>query len=203
MKRIIQLGLGVALVVLATPVVFGEQLNEGNSPSGHIHFAVKGPEDDRKIFLSIEGHPQDEVVLCETPGWGNLEIHFSTDEYWIAVGDGGSSLGISVRLFRRETGATYKELKDVDVGRAAELAALKQANLPAKEILDHRYVKVLAWSEDSKKLVLSLSGHGGDEKAHIRINRWIGVYDLGTGAIEFDLGQFNKDALNREQRNPL
>jgi hypothetical protein len=133
-----------ALLLINPSATRAEQPSEGDSPSGHLHFVVKGPQEDKRIYLSMEGHPQEEVELCQTPGWGNLEIHFSPDDYWIGVQDGGGSLGISLRLFRRETGATYKERTEVDVGRAAELTALKQNNLPAKELLDHRYLKVLA-----------------------------------------------------------
>ena len=196
-----RLGFCFGLLFLSAGLARGTQVDEGDSPSGHIHFVVKGPQDDKRIYLSVKDHPQDQVALCQTPGWGNLEVHFSPDDYWIVVQDGGGSLGISLRLFRRETGVTYKEMTDVDMGRAAELAALQQNDLPPKELLDHRYMKLLAWSADSKGFVFSLSGHGGDGKIHIRINNWIGIYDLATGAIDFDLTKVNQGVLEKEPRN--
>jgi hypothetical protein len=54
-----------------------QQQNEGDSPSGKIHFVVRG-DDVKKIYLSVPSGNSQEVELCETPGWGNLVIPFLT-----------------------------------------------------------------------------------------------------------------------------
>ena len=166
-----------------------DQQNEGNSVSGDVHFVVRGTPDDRRIYLSGAGHPQDEVELCHTEGSGNLEMHFAPDDSSLVVQDGGSSLGVSLRLFQRDRGVSYKEITKADIDGKAERAALEQ------ELLDHRYVKLLVWSADSKSFLFSLSGHGGDQKSQVRINRWLGIYDLASGNITFDLGKTNRAAL--------
>jgi hypothetical protein len=188
-----------ALLLINLSAARAEQPSEGDSPSRHLHFVVKGPQDDKRIYLSIEGHPQEEVELCQTPGWGNLQVYFSPDDSWVVVQDGGGSLGVSLRLFRREKGAAYKEMTERDVGRAAELAAMKLNHFPEKELLDHRYVKLLSWSVDSKTFLFSMSGHGGDGATHIRITEWTGIYDLANGTIGFDLNQMNQGVFQAEK----
>jgi len=176
-----------------------EQENEGKSASGNIHFVVKGALGDRRIFLSPADHPQDEVELCKTDGWGNLEIHFSPDDFWLVVQDGGSSLGVSLRLFQRGRGVTYKEMPKTDIDGKAERIALEQNGL-AGDLLDHRYTKVLAWSADSKSFLFSLSGHGGDDKNHVRLTRWLGIYDLASGNISFELSKPNHGAVEKDAK---
>jgi hypothetical protein len=138
----------IAFFLIIVPFLLcAQQQNEGDSPSGKIHFVVRGGDDEKKIYLSVPGANSKEVELCETPGWGNLVVHFSPDDYWIIVQDGGPSLGISLRLFRREKGVKFTEQKEADIDGKAERLALKQNGFPAQEILDHRYVKVLAPKE--------------------------------------------------------
>jgi hypothetical protein len=145
-------------LLLVPFVLYSQQQDEGDSPSGKIHFSVRGDE-GKTIYLSASGGNSQEVELCETPGWRNLVIHFSPDDYWLIVQDGGGSLGISLRLFRREKGAKYIEQKNTDIEGKAERLALERNGLQAEEILDHRYVKVLAWSSDSTCILIQLSGH--------------------------------------------
>jgi hypothetical protein len=76
--------------------------------------------------------------------------------------------------------------------------ALKQNGLPPQEILDHRYLKVLAWSRDSTCILVGLKGHGGTREQAVTIQNWIGVYDLAKG--EIDLGKMNRGALKEEAR---
>ena len=175
------------------------QLNEGNSTSGSIHFVVKGPQDERKIFLSPADHPQDEVELCQTEGWGNLELHFSPDDSWLVIQDGGSSLGVAFRLFQRDRGVIYKELAKADIDGKAERAALEQNHL-APDLLDHHYMKLLAWSADSKSFLFSLSGHGGDKESHVEITHWLGLYHLAPGTIGFDLAEPDHAAVVRQKK---
>ena len=145
-----------------------------------------------KIYLSVPGGNSQEVELSETPGWGNLVIHFSPDDYWLIVQDGGPSLGISLRLFRRDKGVIFRKQKDADIDGKAERLALKLNGFGAQEILDHRYVKVLAWSRDSTCVLIALRGHGGTRKQAVTIENWIGVYDLASGDVGFDIGKMNR-----------
>ena len=188
-----------SFLIIAPFLLYAQQQNEGDSPSEKIHFVVRGDE-EKKIYLSPAGASSQEVELCETPGWGNLVIHFSPDDYWIVVQDGGPSLGISLRLFRRDKGVKFTEQKDADIDGKAERLALKQDGFPPQEILDHRYLKVLAWSRDSTCILIALKGHGGTREQAVTIKSWIGVYDLAKGEIGFDLGKMNRGALKEEAK---
>jgi hypothetical protein len=192
----------IALFLIVVPVLLcAEQQNEGDSPSGKIHFVVRGGDDEKKIYLSVPGGANSqEVELCETPGWGNLVVFFSPDDYWIIVQDGGPSLGISLRLFRRDKGVKFTEQKDADIDAKAERFALKQKGFPAQEILDHRYAKVLAWSRDSTCVLIALNGHGGTREQAVTIGNWIGVYDLASGNISLDLEKMDRRALESEAK---
>jgi hypothetical protein len=189
--------LAALLCFLGLQLCRAEQQNEGNSATGEIHFVVKEAQDDKTIYLSPAGNHHDEVELCHTEGSGNLETHFSPDDSWLVIQDGGSSLGISLRLFQRTQGVSYKEITNADVGGKAEQKALEQEGL-GKELLDHGYMKVLAWSADSRSFLFSLSGHGGDQKNQVRINRWLGIYDLASGNISFDLSKTNRVAVEKK-----
>ncbi len=185
--------------VIAPFLLYAQQQNEGDSASGKIHFVVRG-EEEKKIYLSPAAASSQEVELCETPGWGNLVLHFSPDDYWIVVQDGGPSLGISLRLFRRDKGVKFTEQKDADIDGKAERLALKQNGFPPQEILDHRYMKVLAWSRDSTCILIALRGHGGTRERAVSVQNWVGVYDLAKGEISFDLGKMNRGALREETK---
>src|SRR5208337_620702 len=78
------------LLGLALPLqLWAGQLNQGNSPSGKIHFELRGQaQDSKEIWLSPADHKDQGVKLCDTQGWGNLEVHFSPDDCWIIVQDG-------------------------------------------------------------------------------------------------------------------
>ena len=152
------------------------------------------------IYLSVPGGNSQEVELCETPGWATWLSHFSPDDYWLIVQDGGSSLGVSLRLFRRDKGVKFREQKDADIDGKAERLALKLNGFGVQEILDHRYVKVLAWSRDSTCVLIALRGHGGTRKQAVTIENWIGVYDLAIGGVGFDIGKMNRGALEKETK---
>ena len=190
-----------SFLIIGPSLLYSQQQNEGDSPSGQIHFVVRGYEEHR-IYLSPARAITKQVELCETPGWANLVIHFSPDDYWIIVQDGGPSLGISLRLFRHEKGVEFTEQKDADIDGKAERLALQQNGLPSQEILDHRYLKVLAWSRDSTCVLIALRGHGGTKEQSVTIENWIGVYDLTKGEIGSDLGKMNLGALKKESKIP-
>jgi hypothetical protein len=126
-----------------------------------------------------------------------LELHFAPDDAWLVVQDGGSSLGISLRLFRRDRGAAYKELEQADIEGKAERIALEEQEDAAGGLLDHRYMKLVAWSGDSRSFLFSLSGHGGDANNHVRITGWMGIYDVESGEIALELSKLNRGVVEK------
>jgi len=183
-------------VLVAPRLLLPAQQEAGDSPSGAIHYELrKAADDSKEIWLFPKDRKEEAVKLCETPGWGNLVVHFSPDDYWIIVQDGGASLGVSLRLFRRQQGVRFQEIKEADIDGQAEKFALRERGLPQNPTLDHRYAAVLAWSADSKRILIRLSGSGGNEKRYIRLSEWTSVYELGSGKFSFDLKEMNRAAL--------
>jgi hypothetical protein len=185
-------------VLSLPPHLLADQINDGDSPSGKIHFQVRGNDNDGKEIWLFPPNRQDQAVkLCDTEGWGNLVIHFAPDDYWIIVQDGGASLGVFLRLFRREKGLTFKEIKDADIGGKAERLAFRQAGLPDTCVLDHRYDRVLAW-DDPGYVLIRISGSGSNfNKQPVAVDGWCAFYELATGRFVFDLNKINKDAVTR------
>src|ERR1700751_4078743 len=70
------------------------------------------------------------------------------------------SLGIRCRLFRRERGMKFNEIAKRDLNDEAEILALRQGGLPDKAMSDHRSVRCLGWSGDSKMILIKATGSG-------------------------------------------
>jgi len=158
-------------------------------------------DESKEIWLWAKGGKEHAVRLCETPGWGNMHLEFSPDNYWIMVQDGGASLGISLRLFRREKGVVFKEIQDANINDQAEELALKQAGLQKKpDFLDHRYVNLVRWSPDSRTILVELRGKGVDDKHVVQISEWLGLYDLGKRKFIFDLNQMNRGTVQIDKK---
>ena len=179
------------------------QDNSGTSRDGSIKYELRKPKTgDPEIWLWPKGHKKNAVKLCETWGWGNMHLTFSPNNYWIIVEDGGLSLGISLTLFRRNKGVSYSEVKKPDINDEAEKLALRQIGLTGTaDVLDHRYVELVRWSADSRRILIQLHGTGDNEKHHISIEGWLGVYDLGKHSFSFDLEKMNRGSVQKSNRN--
>ena len=198
MKQLRRRLTGVSALILSLSlrsIAAAEQQTQGASPSGDIHYELReGAEESKRIWLFPKDGPAQAVELCETPGWGYLAVHFSPDDNWLIVQDGGGSLGVSLRLFKRDAGVRFKEREEAKIDDKIERLALTQAGAPAKQVLDHRYAKVLSWSADSKAVLVSVSGSGSSGARRIAVDAWTAIYDVGSGAVSLDLKKFNRSA---------
>jgi WD40 repeat protein len=177
-----------------------EQLDEGRSLSGKLHYELRSTltrDGEKAIWLWSKEDKSDARHLCETEGWGNLEIHFSPDDNWIVVQDGGASLGVRCRLFRLVQGLQFREIEKPDLNAEAEKLALKKIGLPAQEMTDHRYVRCIAWSGDSKMILITANGNGRVGKLAVGFE-WVGVYHVQGGNFSFDLSEFNRSAVGKK-----
>ncbi len=187
----------LAMSAGAPTPTFGSQEAVGCSSSGQLHYDLRGHPHEHgvEVWLRVEESVEEDAIkLCDTQGWGNLRMHFSPDDRWLLVQDGGPSLGIHLRLFRRAgegMGASYQELEDVDLGSQVERLALQQAGWPDEPRLHHRYARCLAWAADSKSALIRVGGYGGGCQI-----KWVGVYEVGTGQFHTDLGRFNGGAVD-------
>ena len=179
---------------------FAQQQEKGQSSSGELSYELRSVDkrESKSVWIWAGPAKTEAVKLCDTPAWGNLKVYFAPNDQWIVLQDGGASLGIALRLFKRAGGAIFQEVTETDINDHVEHHALEQAGLPPKEITDHRYVYCLGWSNDSKFLLIELSGKGrlGDDQASFN---WFGVYDLEKAEFSADLNRFNASGVKREK----
>jgi len=128
---------------------YPDQPAEGVSASGELHFELRGDphEPGAEIWLWQTAR-ENAVKLCDTPGWGNLSVYFSPDDRHVIVRDGGSSMGIELRLFSRgNTNAPdeFKEQENASIGDNAERFALDLSNMNANA--------VRVWKDENVKLL--------------------------------------------------
>ena len=189
------LGLFVLCLSLSLRYAGASEQQTQASPSGEIQYELReGADESKRIWLFPKDRPAEAVELCETQGWGYLSVHFSPDEKWLIVQDGGGSLGVSLRLFKRDAGVRFREVEQAKIDDKVEQLALAQAGAPAKQVLDHRYVKVLSWSADSKAVLVSISGSSSRDVRRVSIENWTAIYDVGSGTVALDLKKFNRSA---------
>lgn len=168
----------------------------GKSPGGHVSYEIRPAADGKEVWVYRDNETTRANKMCETVGSDNLKLFFSPDDRWIIVQDGGASLGVSLRLFHREGEHSYAERDKEDIGTKAENAALKSDGFGGKDLSDHRYAECLAWSADSRCVLVRVSGKGDDGTNHVQFS-WVGVYDLDTGKVSADLSKLNKLGVRR------
>lgn len=184
----------ILLFTVSTGHAESRQPSQGVSESGKIAWELRGDanatDDPPSIWLRSPGRPDwQPVKLCETEGWGNLELRISPDDYWIAVTDGGSSLGVHLSLFRRTKGLDYRVVEQNVEDQLARLAL--DLGPSADNPLDHQYTRIEQWSANSKYVLFSTNGHGGN-KYKIE-EKFRAVYDLGKKTLSRDLDTINAD----------
>lgn len=177
-----------------------DQKPAGTSPSGLLNFELRGDPHNLGVEVWIwENTPESAFKLCDTEGWGNFRLSFSPNENFIIIEDGGSSMGIHLRLFARvekNPGKPFLERETADIEDKAERLALAQTGLPAQPILDHRYTHLWVWSEDSSAVLIHMSGHGVLKAQGYRI-QLICIYDLEADEVTLDLTRMNANAVSR------
>ena len=165
----------------------GQQPEEGWAHSGNWKFEVRADGEGGKEVWIVQKEGGGEKKLANTMGWGNLRVHISPDDKTIVLQDGGGSIGIDLRVFQSK-GDKFRETVKTKIGNVLERWALSKTKAPSDLILGHRYVKLHGWSADSKKALVSISGHEGKWQ----IPGWYAIYNFDTGMLSFDLGEFNR-----------
>ena len=146
---------------------------EGASPSRQLHFELRGDPHELGAEIWVWQMAREKAVkLCDTAGWGNLRVYFSPDDRHVIVRDGGSSMGIDLRLFSREnTDAhdAFQEQEGAKIGDKAERFALQRAGFGSDLVLHHRFMGCLGWSDNSKAILIRLTGSGnrGEQAYHL------------------------------------
>lgn len=132
------------------------------------------------------------LKLCDAPSFSHTKVFISPDDRWIIVQSGGGSSGISLTAFRRENGMNYQEQPKLDF-TAAVLENAFEKDSKAQEKLDHDYAEFVAWSPDSKSVLVKIAARGEG----IRLRSYFAIYNLESQSVGFDLRAFNAGAVIR------
>jgi len=182
MKRIL------LLAVLFIPgFAAAEDRKDGVSTSGKIGWHVVETKEAADVLISEADQGESAAQkLCGVISVANTKVTVSPDDSWVVVQSGGPSLGVSLKVFRRENGMIYAEQKSMDIGGTVLLAACG-GDAKKAESTSHLYTHALNWSADSKWLLVEISARGGEKE----VKSFVAIYDLASGKVGFDLEKFN------------
>lgn len=164
------------VAALCGPVLADKEATaSGVSASGNIAWSVNPDTNELNLVPARGGS---DAKLCEIIGTSNLSVHFSPDDRFIFVTDGGASLGIHVTLYKHSSGVSYREDSSIDFDLAVQRLAM-EAETGKKiddTVLDHSYLKCLGWTKKGQA-ILQLSGSGKLNGKKIEISGFQCVFD--------------------------
>lgn len=186
--RLIRKPLEIPSLVLALclPVLAEKQATTaGVSTSGAIAWSVNPYNGALNLVrASGDGSP---VKLCDTISTANLGVHFSPDDTYVFVTDGGESRGVRGTLYRRTSGLSYAEVDfdfDLPVQRLA--MEVETGKKISATVLDRSELRCLGWSRDGQWLVLQLSGSGKLDGKRVEIAGFTCAYNPAKGTLTND-----------------
>ena len=189
----------VALLALVSQPLTGqgEKIQTDTSSSGQLlaeHFFF-GADAPRRIYVRATAGKGQLVLLTEYPRNGT--VLFSPDDKWIALNDNLGSDMAEVRLFKRDRGLRFREVLNADIsGKAwAFLARTYRRHQPVH--LDHMYVNVVHWADDSRALLLLLWGHTDSDNY---VEPWYCVYHIPGKRVGISLAPLNRGAVKLSGR---
>ncbi|HEY0369604.1 MAG TPA: hypothetical protein VGC85_08415 [Chthoniobacterales bacterium] len=181
------LHLVVTLASLYFAIPGGPQQHKGASDSGKLYWQLR----EGHIWLATHDDMGDSSELCSVSyAWGNLHVYFAPNDQSIIVEDGGPSVGVTLRMFRRGKGVQFIEEEGFD--SAVQRAALRRFHVPNRA-LDHSYTSLEGWLDGGKGALIGLRGKGQWRGQRVHID-WLGIYLVRSGKFTSNLEVFNKDA---------
>lgn len=164
----------------------------GCSLIAEYYWSRSAPDRSREIWLRSTGSPARHIRL--TTYERDADVVFSPDCEMIALNDNvGSNIG-EVRLFRRISRAIdYEPVPTADPTRKAWESFATTYHIPRlNEFLLHTYVNAVAWSSDSRALLLRVWGQSGSLN---RVDDWYCVFDLRANNVSTDLAAMNRGSV--------
>lgn len=167
----------LSMAMLVTPPAKADT-KEGKSSTKDMVWVARDTSDGGELFVSW-AHGGTGAKVADLVGLGALDVHFSSDDRWILVTDGGGSIGTTVRLFKRSSGLAFKEVKDFDFDFAVQrLAAQIKAGKEVKDTyLSRSYLRCKGWSKDGPQAILVLNGRGTLGGKPFELKDFVCVFD--------------------------
>ena len=115
-----------------------------------------------EIWVRSTEAPGKEALLFEYGRDAN--VLWSPDSTMVAITHAATSTDSFVFVFRVVSLTMFEEVKEV--AQFLDTTFFNNRNIKA----DHRYAEVVSWSQDSKSLLVALSGHGdGGREFHKKV----------------------------------
>lgn len=187
-SRIVSLVCAGTIVLLVMSLVASsaaEGKESWESPTGDFRVVKRSGESEgeKELWVVSTRTPEKQSLLFRYNRSGDVII--SPDETCIAFNYHYSSTDSTVVLFRRSTGVSFEAIKNLDLGDLVKDFYRKTAQKAMS--IDHWYVDCLAWSRDSKAVLLKAYGHGKEEN----LPGWFCVYSLLGNQMSLNLKAMN------------
>jgi len=144
----------------------------GKSPDGKLSF---GSKNEKEFYLWATDKPDKKTLIFKEETVFIQAAAISPDNVWIALEQGGASLGHTVLFFKREKGLNFKQIdptfKGPDPAERVGTFALQTKGIK-ENILDHSYLHPVKWLDNSMWLIVSLGGKGSFHGTHVQITDW-------------------------------
>ncbi len=149
--------------------------------------------DFRQLWLANPKNSKERVLLF--PYQRIAEVYISPDERYLVIDDQAYNRAWHLRVFKREKGLHYCEIKSLHPEMTLWNYAAKRERFKTKWIDDFIYT-FLGWSKDSKSIQVALDGGGpvGELKG------WIGNYNIESQKVTFDSRESAKYGGGKFQR---
>ncbi len=132
-----------------------------------------------QIWLSSVKDPKEKVLLCQFERSASVSI--SPDENKLVVNDCDGSDHASVRLFKKQQGLRYREIKKPSIEEAVWNNAGRQEHFQPSWF-HHSYTTCLGWDKDSQTIQVKIDGYGDVGG----LEGWVCFYNISTKKITFD-----------------
>jgi len=159
-----------------------------------------------KIVLSSLADPSKKELLFAYDRAAEADL--SPDGKWFVINDRPGRGECEPRLFKRQTGLKFTEVKKAKIQQKAMDFLFRYNNLSRdtrKQLSENTeyFVESTLWSDDSNSLLLRITK--GQTGLPIWVSDWRCIYDLKTGKISTDLGVLNRGSISPGKyivRNP-
>lgn len=148
-----------------------------------------------KIVLSSLAHPSRKKLLFSYDRMAEADL--SPDGTWFLVNDRPGRGNCEPRLFRKQEGLKFTEVKNAHIQEKA-ISFFISANKYPRNIGKHllstdSIVESMLWSDDSRSLLLRFSIARTGEP--VWVYNWRCIYDLTTESITMDMEVLNHGAI--------
>jgi hypothetical protein len=153
-------------------------------------------EGENEIWIAPANIPEKRYFL-DTYCLG-AKVFFSPDETWAALNREEGAAEEDVQLFERRKDGRYTKVENARLFDRCVEFIRETSRLPKSASFNRRYVSVLAWSNDSRSLLLSVYGENASTLEGLE--KSFCVLDPKTLKLSLNLGIMNRNNYYPSER---